>query len=146
MSKKKEQQLINEVLQDQIRELEHQLQEQRQEIKELTKINRNRRHENDTVEHIKELVLAEINPMIKGLSQCEVGTFHETTGAIHPGTGDYYTLTKTVSFTRTFSRVPKVAALGALSSYDGVGDATLGVNAASPTTTKFDLYMAGYCK
>merc|ERR1719347_505637 len=66
----KEQELKNEELQLQ---LQQEIKERRQDIKELTKIKRNRRSDNETDEHLKELIRAEINPLIAGLSSCEVG-------------------------------------------------------------------------
>merc|ERR1712168_1736817 len=48
-------------------------QRQQRQIKEVTKIHRARRSDNDTVQHLKELVLAEIKPMIDGLSECAIG-------------------------------------------------------------------------
>merc|ERR1719334_1770847 len=92
---KKEQQLLNEVLQDQIRELKHQF---RREIKEqqhkidkqqrenmgLSKIKRARRSDGDIEDHLKEFILNETKSLkqsilnetyalIDGLSQCQVG-------------------------------------------------------------------------
>jgi len=111
-----------------------------EEIKELTKINRARRSENET-EHLLELIRAEINH-VAGLSQCEVGTEDFNFGS--GKTED----TKTIFFERKFTRTPKVAtSLYVFWGQKGVweyGWYGCQALASSPTTTKFDLSMRKY--
>merc|ERR1719167_1974633 len=102
---KEEQQYQKEEQQHQKEEQQNQKEEQQRQqrqIQEVTEIHRNRRSENDTVQHLKELVLAEIKPMIDGLSECAVGT--ET---FYPRTkGEYET--RTIPFGRNFTRTPEI--------------------------------------
>jgi len=162
---KKEQQLMNEVLQDQIQEQKHknddqerEMKEQRrkndkqeretkeqrhninklqEEIKELTKVNRARRSGNET-EHLLELIRAEINH-VAGLSQCEVGV----SSANKPSGKKDATVTQTISFKQKFKRTPEVVtSVSAFYRYkDGSFDGSWGpyVSPQSITTTKFDL-------
>jgi len=126
----KEQELKNE-------ELQVQLQDQQLQLKELKKINRQKRSDNETDEHLKELIRAEINPLIAGLSSCEVGTFWYTPGV------DEVMRTNTIYFKRNFTRTPKVvtSCYGHYRDPDGYIKSDWGFNVAavSPTTTKFDL-------
>jgi len=140
----REQELKNE-------ELQLQLHEHQQEIKKLrqqqqhknVKVKRARRFafDNETVEHLKELIRDEIKPLIADLSLCEVGTYHTQ---FHDPREDE---TKTISFGRNFTRTPKVAASiieifrhgGRQEFYGGMR-----VEVKSPTTTKFDLHIYGY--
>merc|ERR1719334_1197574 len=140
----REQELKNE-------ELQLQLHEQKEEIKELrqqqqhknVKVKRERRFafDNETVEHLKELIRDETNPLIADLSLCEVGTHHtEFSASVDDET-------KTISFGRNFTRTPKVAASiieifrrGAIKEFYG----GMRVEVKSPTTTKFDLHIRGY--
>jgi len=100
-----EQQYQKEEQQHQKEEQQHQKEEQQRQqrqIQEVTEIHRNRRSENDTVQHLKELVLAEIKPMIDGLSECAVGT-----EAFSPrDKGEYETTT--ILFGRNFTRTPEI--------------------------------------
>jgi len=153
----KEQKLKNEELQLQLHEQkeenkkqQEENKKQQQEIKELQqqqhkndKVQRSRRFafDNETVEHLKELIRDEINPLIADLSLCEVGTHHtEFSDSVEEET-------KTISFGRNFTRTPKVAASiieifrhGARKEFYG----GMRVEVKSPTTTKFDLHIRGY--
>jgi len=109
-----------------------------EEIKELTKINRARRSENET-EHLLELIRAEINH-VAGLSQCEVGTVEFNFSRGEPSE------TKTIFFERKFTRTPKVVtSITQIYGKKGVWDSNYwGCHAwaSSPTTTKFELSLA----
>jgi len=142
-----QQRLKNEDLQLQLREQREENQEQRQVIKELTKIKRERRSDNGTVEEMKQLIHDEIDPLIDGLrsqlsgvSRCELGfynTSHLDAGRIED--------TKTIFFARNFTRTPKVVTSVAM--IEGKIPASsawyFGVRSVAqrPTTTQFDLYI-----
>jgi len=154
----KEQELKNEDLQLQLQEQRQEMEDQRQEMEEqrqemkerlqqqerknndqeqqisqLTTVKRERRFDNDTEEHLKELIRAEIHPLIDGLSQCEIGSFYAST--ILGWT------TETVSFGGNFTRTPKVVtSLGRLNPISRIGDVNFNIEVWSPTTTKFDLH------
>jgi len=148
----KEQQNQLKEQQDQLKEQQHQDEEQQEKI---TKIQRTRRSDNETeqhlrelilaelkplsVEHIKKLVLAEIKPTIDVLSECAIGNY--TWVCENSGFKPHHTTT-TISFGRTFSRKPKV--LVSLAGYrmDWVNKGRVKVLKAtvhSPTTTEFNL-------
>jgi len=154
--------------QDQLKEQQDQLKEQQDQLKEqqsrdeeqqekITKIQRTRRSDNETeqhlrelilaelkplsVEHIKKLVLAEIKPTIDVLSECAIGNY-----TWHPVYQKYveHRETTTISFGQTFSRIPKVI-VSVAGQWIAIGSAevgnyfTLRATVQSPTTTKFDL-------
>jgi len=125
-------------LQQEIKERRHDKEKQLEEIKELTKVNRARRSENET-EHLLELIRAEINH-VAGLSQCEVGT--SVASKTKEG------VKKTISFERNFTRTPKVVTsiFGFYRDPDGTYHSNWGGYATpeSITTTKFDLRFFGY--
>jgi len=135
-------------LQQEIKERRKETKEQRhnnnklqEEIKELTKIKRARRADNDTDEHLKELIRAEINPLIAGLSQCEVGV---SEGRKPSGKKGFAEVTQTIFFTQKFTRTPEVvtSVSAFYRSSDGSnpgGDWGPYVSPKSITTTKFDL-------
>merc|ERR1711931_507169 len=141
---------MNEVLRDQIQEQTHQLRQeikvqqheikeqrrkndkQQREIKQLTKIKRARRSENET-EHLLEMIRAEINH-VAGLSQCEVGEYESHSD----GFGKW----KTISFERNFMQTPKVMASLNGFSKQGGSDMGLRVHVRSPTTTKFEYLLS----
>jgi len=157
--RKREQDLYDEELQLQLQEQQEQIKELRQQqwqeiqelrqqqqqkndkqqeqIKELTRVNRVRRYDNDTVEHLKELIRAEI----AGLSQCEVG---DIGGATIAKDSDK---TYTIPFGRNFTRTPKVILAmsyhwdGGYNPPDNWGFKT---KAQSITTTKFDMYFHNF--
>jgi len=127
-----------------VAEQERRHQEQERRVEEVTKIQRTRRSENETVEHLKELVLAEIKPMIDNLSECAIGTEQfispTSTGHLPEMT------TRTIPFGRNFTQTPKVVL--SLKGYRLSGrqhqDDTLFANwvrSGSITTTQFDLTM-----
>jgi len=154
--------------QDQLKEQQDQLKEQQDQLKEqqsrdeeqqekITKIQRTRRSDNETeqhlrelilaelkplsVEHIKKLVLAEIKPTIDVLSECAIGNY--TFEASYKKFEDHRETT-TISFGRTFSRIPKVivSVAGAWVAWikqDVGGGFALRATVHSPTTTNFDL-------
>merc|ERR1719443_341964 len=121
-----EKQHVDEELQEQLKQQQDQLKDQQHRDEEqqekITKIQRQRRSENkkmrlikksenETVEHIKELVLAEITPVIDVLSECAIGNYTWN----HPGWECKYfdylhtkTTIPSISFGRTFSRIPNV--------------------------------------
>jgi len=150
----KEQELKNEELQlqlqDQQLQLQQEIKERRQDIKELTQINRNRRSDNETDEHVKELIHAEIDPLIAGLSHCEVGSHYVAKTKTpfnpmsHQGSGRFL-VTKTIYFGRSFKQTPKVFTaityFTRVLSWKYYADWTW---ADSITTTKFNLKMSGY--
>jgi len=148
----KVQQSRDEELQRRDEELQRRVEEQQEKI---TKIQRTRRSDNETeqhlrelilaelkplsVEHIKKLVLAEIKPTIDVLSECAIGNY--TWICENSGFKPHHTTT-TISFGRTFSRKPKV--LVSLAGYrmDWVNKGRVKVLKAtvhSPTTTEFNL-------
>jgi len=133
-------------LQQEIKERRHDKEKQLEEIKELTKVNRARRSENET-EHLLELIRAEINH-VAGLSQCEVGTSlaSETQGG--PRWAFSGGVVKTISFEQNFTRTPKVVTsiFGFYRDPDGTYHSNWGGYATpeSITTTKFDLRFFGY--
>jgi len=154
---KEQQNLINRLMEEQQEQLKVQQrrdEEQQNKMEEVTKIQRTRRSENETVhhlrelilaelkplsvEHIKELVLSEIKPMIDVLSECAIGNY-TLQGKGRGGLRE----TTTISFGRTFSRKPKVIA-SAANRYISL-EGTLGTmrmlraTVNSPTTTKFNL-------
>jgi len=124
--------------QHQMSEQQYQMSEQQYQMEEVTKINRNRRSENDTVQHLKELVLAEIKPMIDGLSQCVVGSYKWDVPQVLDTDASEK---KTISFGHTFSRTPTVIA--SLAGYQkwSRDQHHMYSTVKSPTTTKFDLEM-----
>jgi len=143
---KEQQNLINRLMEEQQEQLKMQqrrdeeqqnkMEEQQNKMEEVTKIQRNRRSENETVEHIKELVLSEIKPMIDVLSECAIGNY------TRKGTGTGLQETTTISYGRTFSRKPKVlvSLAGFWLSWDEPRyrkDVLATVH--SPTTTEFNL-------
>jgi len=151
----KEQKLKNEELQLQLHEQkeenkkqQEENKKQQQEIKELQqqqhkndKVKRMRRFafDNETVEHLKELIRDEINPLISDLSLCEVGTHQEHIQGRK--------LTRTISFGRNFTRTPKVVAsvweyFHSFTSSTSQGSG-FRIDVGSPTPTKFDLVMQG---
>jgi len=135
-----EQQYQKEEQQHQKEEQQNQKEEQQRQqrqIQEVTEIHRNRRSENDTVQHLKELVLAEIKPMIDGLSECAVGT--ET---FYPRTKGQER--KTIPFGRNFTRTPEIiVSLRGFYHYYGnsLDHVSMDTTVSSPTTSKFDLEM-----
>jgi len=157
-----QQNLINKLMEEQQEQLkvqqsrDEELQRQDEEQQEkITKIERTRRSDNETeqhlrelilaelkplsVEHIKKLVLAEIKPTIDVLSECAIGNY--TWVCENSGFKPHHTTT-TISFGRTFSRKPKV--LVSLAGYrmDWVNKGRVKVLKAtvhSPTTTEFNL-------
>jgi len=143
-----QQRLKNEDLQLQLREQREENQEQRQVIKELTKIKRERRSDNGTVEDMKKLIHDEMDPLIdalesrvSGLSQCELG-FYNTS---YKGRG-FREETKTIFFERNFTRTPKVVTSVAMIMGSAWYERAMirGVISVPkrPTTAKFDLYTA----
>jgi len=137
----------NEEQQDQIKAQERKIEEQQrqndeqqQQLQEFTKTIRARRSESDIVNDLKELIRAEIN----GLSQCVIGTYTTTKGSSQKyGFSD----TMAVSFGRTFPRKPKVVASVAgflRTQYQGDYQWGLKIEARSPTTSNFTLYVQGY--
>jgi len=139
----KEQELKNEELQLQLQDQQLQHQQEIKELRqELTRINRARRSNNETDEHLKELIRAEINPLIAGLSLCEVGKQYENFF------GARLDKTTTIYFTRNFTRTPQV--LASISDFFREKDGTVHekwggfVEAKLPTTTKFDLRLFAY--
>jgi len=116
---------------DQQYKMEELKEKQERSVEEVTKIQRTRRSENETVEHLKELVLAEIKPMIEGLSECAIGhyTFY----------GDAIDTIETIPFGRNFTRTPKVVTT--INGFWRHGDSGwyAYTNANSITATKFDL-------
>jgi len=139
----KEQELKNEdlqlQLQEQRQEQERKNNEQQQQIRELAKVKRTRRFDNDTEEHLKELIRAEINPLIAGLSKCEIGSFWAYKSTVKGW------IIEPVSFKRNFTRTPKVVvSLGGFYGEPGkLCDRILEIQAIDPTTTKFDLHYYG---
>jgi len=141
-----QQELKNEELQLQLREQREENQEQRQVIKELTKIKRERRSDNGTVEDMKKLIHDEVDPLIdalesrvSGLSQCELG-FYNTSYLTDSGFGE----TKTIFFARNFTQTPKVITSVALIQGEiKRAGWSFGVRSVPqrPTTTQFDLYI-----
>jgi len=152
---KEQQNLINRLMEEQQEQLKVQQrrdEEQQNKMEEVTKIQRTRRSENETVhhlrelilaelkplsvEHIKELVLSEIKPMIDVLSECAIGNY------TRKGSGTGLQETTTISYGRTFSRKPKVlvSLAGFWLSWDEPRyrkDVLATVH--SPTTTEFNL-------
>jgi len=158
-----QQNLINKLMEEQQEQLkvqqsrDEELQRRDEEQQEkITKIERTRRSDNETeqhlrelilaeleplsVEHIKKLVLAEIKPTIDVLSECAIGNY----SLVHPGGTKYdrHFETKTISFGKTFSRIPKVIVSVAGQNVMWKEVSTwfaLRATVQSPTTTKFDL-------
>merc|ERR1712098_10327 len=104
-----------------------------------------RRSENETVEHLKELVLAEIKPMIEDLSECAIGEAHLSNP--NPGASIFHK-TETIPFGRNFTQTPKVVV--SLKGYLSTDEQNQGVHgwnlfltseAKSITTTQFDLQI-----
>jgi len=133
-----EQQYQKEEQQHQKEEQQHQKEEQQRQqrqIQEVTEIHRNRRSENDTVQHLKELVLAEIKPMINGLSECAIGT--EMFDPIKEWER------RMIPYGRNFTRTPEI--IVSLSGFYHHGKSLnyfyLMSDVYSQTTTKFDLVM-----
>jgi len=127
-----------------VQEQERRVEIQERRVEEVTKIQRTRRSENETVEHLKELVLAEIKPMIEDLSECAIGEAHFS----HLPTEDLYSKTETIPFGRNFTQTPKVVV--SLKGYLSTDEQNQGVHgwnlfliseAKSITTTQFDLFM-----
>jgi len=157
-----EKQHRDEKQQEQLKEQQDQLKEQQRRDEEqqekITKIQRTRRSDNETeqhlrelilaelkplsVEHIKKLVLDEIKPTIDVLSECAIGNYTWENAA---GTKFVdHRETTTISFGRTFSRIPKVivsvAGQRIAFAREDVGLwFDLRATVQSPTTTKFDL-------
>jgi len=164
-----EKQHLDEKQQEQLKEQQDQLKEQQRRDEEqqekITKIQRTRRSDNETeqhlrelilaelkplsVEHIKKLVLAEIKPTIDVLSECAIGNYTlewPRVGCVQQP--DHYEATKipSISFGRTFSRIPNVIVSVAgqfVSTPSKYVRDTVAVRATvhSPTTTEFDLYI-----
>jgi len=133
--------MLNAQIQQLRKEQELKNEELQLQLQELTKINRNRRSDKETDEHVKELIHAEIDPLIAGLSHCEVGGHIEYTD-VKLGK-EYFDVTKKLSFGRNFTQVPKVVtAINGF--YRRSGDSGFWVRAVSITTTKFKLNMYGY--
>jgi len=162
-----EKQHVDEELQEQLKDQQNQLKEQQDQLKmqqsrdeeqqeKITKIQRTRRSDNETeqhlrelilaelkplsVEHIKKLVLAEIKPTIDVLSECAIGNY----SLVHPSGTKYdrHFETKTISFGKTFSRIPKViVSVAGQNVYWKEVNAWFALRATvqSSTTTKFDL-------
>jgi len=143
----KQQEVLKEQ-QDQLKEQQRRDEEQQEKI---TKIQRTRRSENkkmrlikksenETVEHIKKLVLSEIKPMIDGLSECALGNYtwvNDNYNYEHS-----HVETTTISYGRTFSRKPKVITSVAghwRENGEINGPRIMWVHVKSPTTTKFDM-------
>jgi len=130
---------------DQQYKMEELKEKQERSVEEVTKIQRTRRSENETVEHLKELVLAEIKPMIEGLSECEVGG-----GYVGPSPGKLWydkEVTETRKFSRNFTRTPKVIAAFSAFRREGSdlgGDNVLAVYVNSITKTKFDVRVEAW--
>jgi len=127
-------------------EQERRDQEQERRVEEVTKVQRARRSENETVEHLKELVLAEIKPMIDDLSVCVVGEamFENPTPHIWS-----FGNTETIPFGRSFTQTPKVVVSLqgyrlASTHFQSPIDMFIYGEARSITTTQFDLFMVGY--
>jgi len=79
-----------------------------------------------------------------GLSQCATGSYSTGTGGKKQ---DGFTETKRISYGRTFSRTPKVvASVAGFYRYQKKFNLNWGlkVEARSPATTHFDLYMEGF--
>jgi len=132
--------------QDQLKEQQDQLKKQQrrdeQQQEQITKIQRTRRSENETVEHLKKLVLAEIKPVIDSLSECAIGNF---TWHFERRGDTFYVETKTISFGRTFSRKPKViASVAGYHDFDWYYERwhRLEATVYSPTTTNFNLELS----
>jgi len=153
----KQQELKNEELQLQLEEQQEENKDQRREINELrqqqqhkndkqqqdfkasAKVNRARRFDNDTVEHLKELIRDEINPLIAGLSQCQTGKYHKDIE--YDGRW-----TVKISFRRPFTREPTVIAsvgrfFGSKKSLNPDTIWGVMVDAQSPSTTDFNLFI-----
>jgi len=153
---KEQQNLINRLMEEQQEQLKVQQrrdEEQQNKMEEVTKIQRTRRSENETVhhlrelilaelkplsvEHIKELVLSEIKPMIDVLSECAIGNYTFE----GKGWGGHHETT-TISFGRTLSRKPKVLVSPAGYALDWESKGVVKQVRAtvhSPTTTEFNL-------
>jgi len=130
----KEQELKNE-------EQQLQLQDQQLQLQELTKINRARKSTIDDLdEHVKRLIHAEIDPLIAGLSHCEVGSHYANTGVTKGE--EYFDVTKKFTFGRSFEQTPKVVT-AIHGFYRKSGDHGYWSRAVSITTTKFELNMYG---
>jgi len=147
---KEQQNLINKLMEEQQEQLKMQqrrdeeqqnkMEEQQNKMEEVTKIQRTRRSENETVEHIKELVLSEIKPMIDVLSECAIGNY---TWKDNRDYGEHHKTT-TISFGRTFSRKPKVfvSLAGLRMDWANRGQYKLfQATVHSPTTTDFNLHI-----
>jgi len=163
-----EKQQLEEKLQEQLKEQQHRDEEQQEQLKEqqrrdeeqqeqITKIQRTRRSDNETeqhlrelilaelkplsVERIKKLVLAEIKPTIDVLSECAIGNYTWVCENSDLGYKPHHTTT-TISFGRTFSRKPKVFVSLAGYRMDWVKKGSVKVvqlTVHSPTTTEFNL-------
>jgi len=161
-----QQNLINKLMEEQQEQLkvqqsrDEELQRRDEEQQEkITKIQRTRRSDNETeqhlrelilaelkplsVEHIKKLVLAEIRPTIDVLSECAIGNYTWFDASAPKYTSPHYETT-TITFGRTFSRIPKVI-VSVAGHYVTVDQANISdylalrATVQSPTTTKFDL-------
>jgi len=165
-----EKQHLDEKQQEQLKEQQDQLKEQQrrdeelqrrneEQLEKITKIERTRRSENkkmrlikksenETVEHIKELVLAEIQPVIDVLSECAIGNYTWRNPRSSRQSGEFnFRETTTISFGKTFSRKPKV--IVSVAGYerwynDPFYDMALQGTVHSPTTTKFNLEIRAY--
>jgi len=123
-------------------EQQYKMEEQQRRVEEVAKIQRARRSSNETVQHLKELVLADIMPMIHvELSACAVGKFD-----LGAQVGTYlHDRTFNIPFKQNFTRMPEVIA--SLSGFnigkEGDGNAQKYMEAMvqSTTTTKFDLII-----
>jgi len=163
-----EKQHVDEELQEQLKDQQNQLKEQQDQLKmqqsrdeeqqeKITKIQRTRRSDNETEQHLRELILAELKPLsvehitklvlskikptIDVLSECAIGNYTWFDASAPKYTSPHYETT-TITFGRTFSRIPKVivSVAGHYVTVDNVGDYwALRATVQSPTTTKFDL-------
>jgi len=160
-----EKQHVDEELQEQLKDQQNQLKEQQDQLKmqqsrdeeqqeKITKIQRTRRSDNETEQHLRELILAELKPLsvehitklvlskikptIDVLSECAIGNY---TWKDEAGTKFVaHRETTTISFGQTFSRIPKVIVSVAGQHVLRFGNwNALRATVQSPATTKFDL-------
>jgi len=154
----REEQLVNEVLRDQIQEQKHkndeyerEMKEQRRKndkqerkIKELTKIKRDRRSDGDIEDHLKQFILNET----KSIKQSILNeTYALIDGRSQCEIGKIYPLSpftksRWISFERNFTRKPNVVA--AVSGFRGDGAFMTIVRKESITTTKFEIHGYQY--
>jgi len=154
----REEQLVNEVLRDQIQEQKHkndeherEMKEQRRKndkqerkIKELTKIKRDRRSDGDIEDHLKEFILNET----KSLKQ---SILNETYALIDgltqceigtSSTASFPSTPTTISFARNFTRKPNVVV--AVTGFKKRTTGSFKLFVQKITTTKFEIYGYKY--